>query len=275
MSRDQSPAADGGISQTQKTRPRARGNNPLSQITEHVFLAGITGVTRPDLLRSAGITHVLNVAGRECSHLPYDLGPEPGEKPAPIYADPDLREGDISGRHSAPVDTDLAVRAGDGSSLTVRHVSLRDSPDQSLLPYLDDLVDFVSEAVSSGGRVVVHCMAGVSRSASVVLAYLVRDHGMSLRQAHDHVMERRDVIRPNQGFWVALIEYELNLRGKNSVEILNYVAGGVPSLDSCQREMQMRLRLGWMDHLFFNLFVQVVILIAQILSSHWIFYDYT
>ena len=244
-----------GFSQAQNTRPRGFMQNPLSQITEHVFLAGVTGVTRPDLLRSAQITHVLNVAGGECSHLTYDLGPDPasfGEKSALDGSEADLT-----------------------ASMIVKSVSLRDSEEQSLLPYLDDLVDFVSAAVTSGGKVVVHCMAGVSRSASVVIAYLIRDHGMSLKEAHDHVIARRDVIRPNPGFWIALIEYELNIRGDNSVEILNYAAGSVPSLENYRKEMHVRLRLGWMDHLFYNFGVQVLMLIVQMLSSLWIFSDYS
>lgn len=234
--------------------------NPLSQITDSVYLTGVIGVKRPDLMRSVGITHVLNVAAGDLAHLHYDLGkPRKSCTSEDEFADPALESN--CGPGKAP---DLVVRRED----------LRDSEDQSLLPYLDDLVDFVADAVRAGGKVVVHCVAGVSRSASVVLAYLVREHGMTLREAHDHVIARRPVVNPNMGFWIALVEYERNVRGENSVELLNYVCGKVPSLESYKKEMYLRIRLGWMDHLFYNLFVQICILIAQMIGSLWIFSDY-
>ncbi|GFR57679.1 dual specificity protein phosphatase 18 [Elysia marginata] len=242
--------------------------NPLSQITENVYLSGVTGVTNVDLMRSAGITHVLNLAAGDASHLTYDLGH------GPAIADDDVSQ-NTSFIKTSKVSTLGGDMVDNAQVLIVRREYLRDSDDQSLLSYLDDLVDFVSKAVSVGGKVVVHCMAGVSRSASVVLAYLVRERAMSLREAHDHVIACRPVIRPNMGFWAALVEYELNIRGENSVEVLDYAAGSVPSLDSYQKEMQLRLRLGWMDHLFYNLAVQFFILIAQMMGSLWIFSDYS
>jgi protein-tyrosine phosphatase len=41
----------------------------------------------------------------------------------------------------------------------------------------------------------VHCTAGVSRSASVVMAYLMHAHGLTLKQAFIHVKQRRTSVR--------------------------------------------------------------------------------
>ena len=60
----------------------------------------------------------------------------------------------------------------------------------------------------------VHCFAGVSRSASVVLAYLMREHGLSLRAAFKLAKAKRPFINPNEGFRVQLQKYEQELRGK-------------------------------------------------------------
>ncbi|GFO03642.1 dual specificity protein phosphatase 18 [Plakobranchus ocellatus] len=291
------PAAKEASRQSGKKSLRALRQNPLSQITEGVYLTGVSGVTRPDLMGAAGITHVLNVAGQECSHLTYDMNLDSDSKAWEKLAKPDSEshtgassrehncldlepavESDNSSRNSKESEdlrSKLVDRRSRPPTLTVRFVPLRDSADQSLLPYLDDLVDYVSEAVSSGGRVVVHCLAGVSRSASVVIAYLVREHGMTLRDAHDYVIARRDVIRPNPGFWAALVEYEFKIRGENSVDILDYAAGSVPSLETYQKEVLLRMRLGWMDHVFYNLGAQIFILIAQMVASLFIFSDYS
>ena len=56
------------------------------------------------------------------------------------------------------------------------------------------------------GAVVVHCAAGISRSACVVLGYMVVHGGKSLRDALRHTIERRPCIWPNEGFMAALVD---------------------------------------------------------------------
>lgn len=58
-----------------------------------------------------------------------------------------------------------------------------------------------------GGRVLVHCYAGRSRSATVCLAYLMRTCNMSLDAAYEHVRARRHVIDPNLNFMRQLQDY--------------------------------------------------------------------
>lgn len=50
------------------------------------------------------------------------------------------------------------------------------------------------------GSVLVHCAAGVSRSASIVIAYLMRNNGMNYTEAYALVKNKRFVICPNHGF---------------------------------------------------------------------------
>jgi hypothetical protein len=49
---------------------------------------------------------------------------------------------------------------------------------------------------------------GVSRSAAVVIAYLIRNQGMSFEQAHSFLKRKRACIKPNSGFIKALQEWE-------------------------------------------------------------------
>lgn len=72
----------------------------------------------------------------------------------------------------------------------------------------------------NGGKTLIHCAAGVSRSPALVMAYLMRFKGNTLRQAHALVRDRRPNIRPNRGFWEQLLEYERRLYGKNTVRLL-------------------------------------------------------
>lgn len=53
-----------------------------------------------------------------------------------------------------------------------------------------------------------HCKMGVSRSASTVIAYAMKEYGWGLDQAFEHVKERRTVTKPNPSFMKQLEEYQ-------------------------------------------------------------------
>ena len=61
---------------------------------------------------------------------------------------------------------------------------------------------------SNGDAVLVHCMQGVSRSSTVVLAYLMRHRGMSFEDALALAQEKRPRVKPNAGFVAQLQRYE-------------------------------------------------------------------
>jgi len=89
---------------------------------------------------------------------------------------------------------------------------------QDNLGLIERGADAVAEALASeGGNILVHCVAGVSRSASVVIAFLVKHRGKSLLEASLAVKEARPVVYPNWGFWRALRELEKRVRGENSI----------------------------------------------------------
>ncbi|XP_041365833.1 dual specificity protein phosphatase 3-like [Gigantopelta aegis] len=68
-----------------------------------------------------------------------------------------------------------------------------------LTPYFQSSADFIDEALQSGGKVLVHCVQGVSRSATLVIAYLMIKKQMDVRDALRLVHSHRDVC-PNDGF---------------------------------------------------------------------------
>ena len=76
-----------------------------------------------------------------------------------------------------------------------------DSATQDLLQHLAGACDFIDAHKSddSPGNVLVHCLKGVSRSATVVIAYLMRSHSLSLDRAFKNVKKARG-IRPNRDF---------------------------------------------------------------------------
>ena len=65
----------------------------------------------------------------------------------------------------------------------------------------------IEKSIQLGDRVLVNCWQGASRSATVVLAYLIKYQDMGVEEALRMVKERRD-IRPNNSFLQSLINYE-------------------------------------------------------------------
>lgn len=88
---------------------------------------------------------------------------------------------------------------------------LDDTPHALASAYFDRMSDKINEHLINGGRALVHCVLGISRSTSIILAYLMKYKHMSLKQAYDYVQSRRSVARPNPGFWRQLIDYEKRL----------------------------------------------------------------
>lgn len=69
-------------------------------------------------------------------------------------------------------------------------------------------ISLADSVKNSGGRVLVHCQAGISRSATICLAYLIQSHRVRLDEAFDFVKQRRGVISPNFSFMGQLLQFE-------------------------------------------------------------------
>jgi protein-tyrosine phosphatase len=96
------------------------------------------------------------------------------------------------------------------SELAYKQLKIADNPSQ-ILP-LKDGVAFVIAAGEEGGRVLVHCAAGGSRSASIVLAWVMQVQSISFDQAIAQVREKRWV-EPNIGFETQLRAFEQHSTG--------------------------------------------------------------
>lgn len=107
-----------------------------------------------------------------------------------------------------------------------RRVSVHDSPKEDLTPHLDVAADIIEQERLSGGRVLVHCVAGVSRSPSLCLAYLIKHSRIPLSTAFAHLRSRRPSVRPNSGFFRQLIEFERRELGDSSVSMVSNPAAG-------------------------------------------------
>ncbi|KAI8476284.1 MAG: protein-tyrosine phosphatase-like protein [Monoraphidium minutum] len=91
---------------------------------------------------------------------------------------------------------------------TYLSLPLYDKASADLVSCLPEALAFIDGALNAGGRVLVHCQAGVSRSPSVVAAHLMTRKGMTLAAALATTQAARRCILPNPGFLCQLLHFE-------------------------------------------------------------------
>mmetsp|Transcript_35927 Transcript_35927/g.49864 ORF Transcript_35927/g.49864 Transcript_35927/m.49864 type:complete len:240 (-) Transcript_35927:234-953(-) len=102
-------------------------------------------------------------------------------------------------------------------SFTYKTIQVLDQSEANLKEHFGTCISFINKALRLGrGKVLVHCYAGKSRSASIVLAWLMQCRGVTLDQALALAQSKRPVIQPNLGFMCQLREFEDELASKNA-----------------------------------------------------------
>ncbi|OQV13404.1 hypothetical protein BV898_12356 [Hypsibius exemplaris] len=144
--------------------------------------------------------------------------PDPEQEPIQLSQPPAVKTAEEKAENrSRSVGTALQKHIGNATRTNEEH-SKSNQRDRRGLPLSFWKVHDEKRRLA-GGRVLVHCLMGVSRSASVVLAYLVKYRGMSLEEAHELVRRQRPMISPNRGFWEQLSLFEKEFRRKNSIDL--------------------------------------------------------
>jgi len=82
---------------------------------------------------------------------------------------------------------------------------LKDTNSEDISPLFYRTLDWMQHAVDTGGRVLVHCREGVSRSATMVLAYVMWQQGLTFEVAYQNLRKVRPICNPNTGFICQLL----------------------------------------------------------------------
>ncbi|MEQ2194242.1 hypothetical protein XENOCAPTIV_026018 [Xenoophorus captivus] len=95
-----------------------------------------------------------------------------------------------------------------------------------ILGQMDKATLIFDHVYLNNSKCLVHCKMGVSRSASTVIAYAMKEYGWSLEKAYNYIKQKRSIAQPNAGFMRQLAEYEgiLDARGleMEPLDSLNY-----------------------------------------------------
>lgn len=90
-------------------------------------------------------------------------------------------------------------------------IAVNDNYNENLLPYFPKAFSFLDNVRESGGCAIIHCLAGISRSATVCISYVMRHLCLSSDDAYRYVKSKRATISPNFNFLGQLLEYEKQL----------------------------------------------------------------
>jgi predicted protein tyrosine phosphatase len=152
--------------------PSAEDETPLpgSLIMHWLYLGNQNDAMDIMALKHAGITHILNMTD-------HDHG-----RPARLY---------------------------DAYGLDIHYMGIpaEDSPTYNIKRHFNTTNAFIESARQSHGKILVHCQAGISRSATVVAAYLCAHEHMTADNAIAFLRQQRRIVHPNPGFMRQLHQY--------------------------------------------------------------------
>ncbi|KAG6819682.1 hypothetical protein H0H93_009638 [Arthromyces matolae] len=159
--------------------PSQTYNIPLrgaSEIITRLYISDLSFAENPACLASYGITHVISVISGSV-HIPSASALYPHLPP----------------RHL--------------------HLRIEDSPFVELAAHLPSTTQWIRDAYmsSSEARILVHCGEGISRSVSIVAAFLIAQYGWTPSEAVQFIKQKRRVADPNFGFIAQLGEYARSL----------------------------------------------------------------
>ncbi|CAM9338060.1 unnamed protein product [Lampetra planeri] len=159
---------------------------PLSQIDEvwpNIYIGNVAVAQTKTALMKLGITHVLNAAHS--------------------------KQGSIGNQSFYGKDIEYCGIPAD------------DSKHFDLDVYFRPAADFIHKGLKApDGKVLVHCIMGMSRSSTLVLAYLMIYHHLPLQQALQRLIQKR-AIYPNRNFLALLLDLDLQLaKKKKTCQIL-------------------------------------------------------
>jgi len=103
----------------------------------------------------------------------------------------------------------------DARKCKILRVSVRDLPSENISHYFEDVNNFIETALSDeSSKVLVHCSAGISRSPTLVLAYMIKKEHITVNEALTKMRKYRSIVDPNLGFIFQLRNWEKSCLSK-------------------------------------------------------------
>ena len=75
-----------------------------------------------------------------------------------------------------------------------------DIPTENIIKCANFMLPIMFDEIKHGNNILVHCLAGISRSVSIIIAYLMIVEKLTYNQALDSIRQIRPEVNPNPGF---------------------------------------------------------------------------
>ncbi|KAJ7787754.1 hypothetical protein B0H14DRAFT_3095342 [Mycena olivaceomarginata] len=190
--------------------PRFDGSFP-SRVLPFLYLGNLNHASNAYMLHALGITHVVSVG--ECA-----LVPPPGHCTDTSCTSPACRANHSTNAHfiqgKGPGNQgSLWIEEREGRIKVLDIQGVCDDGIDTLEPQLEPICEWIEKARQEGGQVLVHCRVGVSRSATVTIAYVMKHLSLPLVDAYLIVRSRRlsVLIQPNMRLLYNLCGWEIKL----------------------------------------------------------------
>ncbi|XP_070587998.1 dual specificity protein phosphatase 19 [Erythrolamprus reginae] len=93
------------------------------------------------------------------------------------------------------------------NDMIYKTIPILDLPETDITSYFPQCFEFIEQTKLKGGVVLVHCNAGVSRAAAIIIGFLMYSEGLNFAMAFSAVKNARPAICPNSGFMEQLQKY--------------------------------------------------------------------
>ncbi|KAJ7472661.1 hypothetical protein FB451DRAFT_1339494 [Mycena latifolia] len=199
--------------------PRFDGSFP-SRVLPFLYLGNLNHASNAYMLHALGITHVVSVG--ECA-----LVPPPGHctSPGETCTSATCRPNHNTNAHfiqgKGPGNQgSLWIEEREGRIKVLDIKGVCDDGIDTLEPQLEPICEWIEKARQEGGQVLVHCRVGVSRSATVTIAYVMKHLSLPLVDAYLIVRSRRlsVLIQPNMRLLYNLCGWEIKLAKERAGE---------------------------------------------------------
>jgi len=96
-------------------------------------------------------------------------------------------------------------------------IPIKDNSSENIVAWFQTAFDFIDKVKKSDDHILIHCVGGVSRSATIAIAYVMKHFSLSLDNAYRYVKNKRPTISPNLNFMGQLLQYEQQLLQETSL----------------------------------------------------------
>lgn len=107
------------------------------------------------------------------------------------------------------------------------HLEIYDDADQQIANLFDNAYKFIDDALQNKGKVLIHCIMGMSRSASFAIFYLMKKYNLSYDEAYTKMKSCRWIISPSKNF-----EKQLRAYDNKSTQINKYQKNDIMSTET-------------------------------------------